>query len=83
VLKTVLAVVYVLSYGTVVVFAGHSVGPAALILLFGTVSEYLSSMILGWLGIVALGIGLMLVGRRSESAIVAGGVGHQLCGFSG
>jgi hypothetical protein len=42
-----------IAYGMVIIFAGHGMGPVALLLIFGYPGAWLSGQILGWLGVLA------------------------------
>jgi hypothetical protein len=57
-----------IAYGWVVIFAGHGAAPVALLMLFGSLSAWLSSQLLGWLGTL---ISLAAPCTRSEPAYLS------------
>jgi hypothetical protein len=68
-LRRFLAVmVLVLAHGLIVIFAGHGIGPIALLMVFGSPTAWLSGQLLAWMGAAVLLPALLV---RSEPALVS------------
>ena len=66
ILRRFLAVaVLVLAHGMIVIFAGHGIGPVALLMVFGSSSAWLSSQFPGWVGWAVL-LSTFRRGRRTR-----------------
>ena len=72
------AVIIVMLYLPVLVYAGHGVGPVGLLLVAGRAAVYVPGMALGWLGIVLLSLACATSHHVVAKMLVRGAVSSFL-----